>query len=507
MSISIYMKAAEKGVQERFLEIVKCIRRICSDCPVRLVYQPPIEVDLGTLRDIEIVSVPPSTASKDGDLSEAIAPSVSNDWTAVILSGPDPLDESLSHSFHSVPHATAFLTHLRTLGSNNDKRNELPMTLIHGEPKPTEPVLNPAVPEMSNRVFTGFVTIEDSERNTVFPIHTRGAEVTANIVKHVLHVRPFSPNVFLYPIVAMIEPTRRCNLACPLCPVGGKRTSRALDMPSDQYRRIIDQMKPFLIRLFLHNYGEPFLRGDIYQMIEYAKEEGIPDVEISTNGHFLDPNRLIDSDLDEIKISLDGITQEAYARYRRGGRLARVTENVRRLAEEKKNRKSSKPLVELQFIIMKHNQDQMEDFRDLAAQLGADRIRFKTFNVQMSGPEACQIGVEFLPTHPAYTRYQDTGGQSLKKHLEENQCKWPWEWVVVSTDGSVVPCCNDFDTHYSMGNLFKQSFDDVWFGARYNQFRKKILKAWRKIPICADCPVPSLSGLSFERVETMRRKI
>jgi hypothetical protein len=53
-----------------------------------------------------------------------------------------------------------------------------------------------------------------------------------------------------------------------------------------------------------------------------------------------------------------------------------------------------------------------------------------------------------------------------------------------------------------MGNVFEQPFHDIWFGAKYNQFRKTMLKKWRGIPLCTDCPVPSLADLSFERVES-----
>jgi len=236
-------------------------------------------------------------------------------------------------------------------------------------------------------------------------------------------------------------------------------------------------------------------------MIAFAKKEGIPNVNISSNGHVLDPSRLVDSGLDEIMISLDGITQETYATYRRGGRLERVVDNIRALDAEKRKRKTNKPLMELQFIIMKHNEAEMEGFRNLAAELGADRIRFKTFNLQMSGPGRCDTGVEFLPTDTEYSRYEDAQGQILKRHLEENRCRWPWERVVINTDGHVVPCCNDFDSQYSMGNVFREPFRDIWFGSKYNQFRKTILEGWPRIPLCTNCPVPNLTDLSFERME------
>jgi radical SAM protein with 4Fe4S-binding SPASM domain len=499
------MTKAERGSRERFVEIAKWIRRICPHDSVRLFYQPPDDVGLENLEDIEVQPVPIDIPLNRGAIPEAFVAGMSNGSPILLLWGPDPIGKSYGSSAESLPLARGFSSHLRlhTIGESPIKRP--PLTLIHVDPKPMEPSLNSPIPEEENSVFTGFVTPDRKDTDAIFPIHSRGAEVTANLVKNVLSNRPLSPQAFLYPLIAMIEPTRRCNLACPLCPVGGNRIHQTPDMPLDRFRKVIDELKPFLIRLFLHNYGEPFLHREIYQMIHYAKKEGIPDVEVSTNGHVLDSSRLIDSELDEIKISLDGITQETYANYRRGGRLEKVIENIRGLTREKRKRRSAKPLMELQFIIMRHNQDQMDGFRELATELEADRIRFKTFNVQMSGPEACQVGVEFLPTHPEYTRYQDKGGRLLKMDLEENHCKWPWEWVVINSDGHVVPCCNDFDSHYSMGNAFEGSFHDIWFGPRYNRFREDVLRKRSKIPLCAHCPVPSLDDLSFERGEGVKR--
>jgi radical SAM protein with 4Fe4S-binding SPASM domain len=123
----------------------------------------------------------------------------------------------------------------------------------------------------------------------------------------------------------------------------------------------------------------------------------------------------------------------------------------------------------------------------------------------MSGPEASEQGVGFLPTHIEYTRYEDSHGRVLKRHLRENRCKWPWERVVIGSQGHVVPCCNDFDHSYSMGNVFEQSFRDIWFGTQYNRFRKTVMEKLGKIPLCKRCPIPAQGNLSFERTEKMEQ--
>ncbi len=150
---------------------------------------------------------------------------------------------------------------------------------------------------------------------------------------------------------------------------------------------------------------------------------------------------------------------------------------------------------------MRHNEGEMDEFRHLAAGLGAERIRFKTFNLHMSGTDACDSGIEFLPAQAEHSRYTDSRGRTLKNHLTENYCKWPWERVVMNCDGQVVPCCNDFDSRFAMGDIFEQRFSDIWFGTRYNTLRRNVLERWRDIPLCVRCPVPDRVDLSFERFE------
>ena len=505
MSIFAYMKSAEEGFQEGFLQILRWIHKLNPQNPIELFFHPSVKVDFEGLGDISIHPVSSLPSQSRGQLPEALAARVSETSSGLILSGPDSINGSPMGTFDGSPNALAFSTRLQVRPNEGKGKEKSSFTLIHKDPRPTEPRLDPAIPQLERGIFTGFVTIGHGERHAIWPIHSRGAEVAANLIKNLLHGKPPLPNAFLYPVTAMIEPTRRCNLACPMCPVGSHRAYKAHDMSLEQFQKVIEAMAPFLIHLFLHNYGESFLHRDIYHMIGCAKEQGIPDVNVSTNGHFLDPSRLIDSGLDEIMISIDGTTQETYARYRRGGNLEKVIENVRALNGEKKRRQTEKPLIELQFIIMRHNEDEIDGFRRLAAELGADRMRFKTFNVRMSGPEACEMGTEFLPTRTEYTRYQDNRGRILKRPLAENRCKWPWEWVVISSDGQVVPCCYDFNSSHSMGSVFEESFDDIWFGSKYNRFRKSILTRWRKIPLCIECPVPNRSDLSFERVEMTER--
>ena len=74
-------------------------------------------------------------------------------------------------------------------------------------------------------------------------------------------------------------------------------------------------------------------------------------------------------------------------------------------------------------------------------------------------------------------------------------CTRPFEWFAVLDNGDVSPCCPPWIDGYRIGNLYKQSVDEVWNGEKAQAFRESILDGSFKY--CNKCPAhisnPSLS--------------
>jgi MoaA/NifB/PqqE/SkfB family radical SAM enzyme len=285
----------------------------------------------------------------------------------------------------------------------------------------------------------------------------------------------------------MLEPTSLCNLHCPLCAVGaGKLTRPQGHMPLERYRHIIDQMGPYLLHLTLWNQGEPFLHPRLIEMIRYAKARKMT-VLTSTNGHFLDDpetaERLVRSGLDDLIVSLDGISQQTYRGYRKGGDLNRVLRGVRTLVRARQKLGSPRPCIELQFLIMRHNEHEIEPFRVLAKRLGVDRISLKTLQV-----ETLQEARDYLPRRRSYRRYiLENGALRLRGNLGRH-CRWIWFCPVIDSDGTVCPCCFDKDHLIPLGNSFQdRPVAEIWQGPSYRSFRARIMAARERIPLCRNC--------------------
>ena len=292
------------------------------------------------------------------------------------------------------------------------------------------------------------------------------------------------------PVIAHIDPTSLCNLHCPLCPSGNGQLSRQrAKLDYDQFKTIVDKLPQTVRMILLWNQGEPFLVKDLVKMIKYAKHRG-KYVVTSTDGHFFrdsdTAHTIITSGIDEIIISLDGVDQESYAKYRIGGKIDRVFEGVKLLADAKEELGASQPCLHLQFILMKHNLSEKDKMIKIGKEIGADKLSFKTLQVTN-----WESGEEFLPDDPEFTRYEkgpsNGAYKTRKRKFFPNDCLRLWFSLVVNCDGRVSPCCFDKDGEFKLGNILEQSFDSIWRGNPYQNFRQKILDSRYELEMCRDC--------------------
>jgi radical SAM protein with 4Fe4S-binding SPASM domain len=290
-----------------------------------------------------------------------------------------------------------------------------------------------------------------------------------------------------YPISLSFEPTTSCNLRCPECPSGLRAFTRPTGMlQKDFFTETIDQLYSELLYLVFYFQGEPYLNPSFLDMVKYASGKGIYTA-TSTNAHYLNDSnarKTIESGLDRLIISIDGTTQQVYQQYRVGGNLNKVLEGARNVVKWKKELKSKTPFVVFQFLVVKPNEHQVEEIRQLARETGVDDVWLKTAQVYDYENDPNQL----IPTIEKYSRYRKTQGRTVAlKNKLQNHCWRLWHATVISWDGLVVPCCFDKDAENKLGDLKGKPFKQVWQNTEYKQFRKQILESRKNIEICANC--------------------
>ncbi|MDD5165962.1 MAG: radical SAM protein [Candidatus Omnitrophica bacterium] len=297
--------------------------------------------------------------------------------------------------------------------------------------------------------------------------------------------------LFGYPYWLVIDPCNYCDLSCPFCPTGQKREARTKKQLSFQdYKSIIDKLGPYLIHIDLVNWGEPLLNEKIFEMISYAKRYRA-DIKIDTNMNHLDEKgieKLILSGLDKIVVSIDGLSQESYAKYRIGGNFGLAMNNLKLLVKKRKELKKAKPYITWQFLVFRHNEHEVQEALRLGQNLGVDHV----------GITKAFIGEkDWMPLDPQYCNYD--ADKINDKDLTFNYfksdadalCNWPWEAVAINTNGSVSPCCSVEEEKDDFGNIFSLPFEDFWNKEKYqaarNYIRHKEHNAPNEENVCAGC--------------------
>jgi radical SAM protein with 4Fe4S-binding SPASM domain len=283
-----------------------------------------------------------------------------------------------------------------------------------------------------------------------------------------------------------IEPCSVCNLQCRECPSGNgnlKRQKGFMDLAL--FNKIIEENYRKLSYIILYFQGEPFLNPVFFDMIESSVAKNIYTIS-STNGHFLDrqnSEKTVKSGLDKLIISLDGADQKSYSEYRKGGDFQTVVKGISELTEARKKLKSKTPFIELQFLVSRYNEHQIEDIKKLSTGLHCDKLTFKS--LQINDLTKCS---DLLPLNQKYSRYlkNDDGTFRIKNKLK-NKCWRMWSSAVVTIEGNVVPCCFDKDANYTMGSVTEKSLKEIWNNDLYSNFRKKILSSRSETDICRNC--------------------
>lgn len=277
------------------------------------------------------------------------------------------------------------------------------------------------------------------------------------------------------PVTAMIEVSSRCNLRCPLCSVGRRSLSRWGDMPVAVFERIVGDLAPSVRRLALHNLGEPLLHAHLPELVRIAKRAGIAEVFLSTNLAVDAPNRVRDlarSGIDEIVCSIDSATGRTYDVYRVGGDFGVVRANLDVLREERRASPAAAPRVRLQFLLFRHNEGERAEFRALAAEYG---MGYEVKVASAPGEEDA-----WLPAEPGLRR--------ADREADHGWCQRPFQHTTILSDGTVVPCCKDADAKHPLGCAAETPFAEIWHGAAYRDFRRRITESKSSIPLCRECP-------------------
>lgn len=269
------------------------------------------------------------------------------------------------------------------------------------------------------------------------------------------------------PRIIDVELTNHCNLYCTMCPTGNGTAKREKGfMSAEVFDRIVLYCGTNNVAIRLIRWGEPMLHPHLFRFIRLAKSFGIK-VHMNTNGSLLDHDAIddiINSGLDSIKFSFQGVTQDEYEEVRQGGNFIQLCGWVKQLYT--KRGKGRHPYIQVGTTVSTKDEVAIKEFHK-----GMDKVS-----------DLCTVG-----------QTQDISNLSTSQpeagKTPTPTCPEVYDKLSINWDGSVSACCRDYDNLMIVGNMRKyQTIQEIWEGENILLIQETLAQNDHiRFPLCRRC--------------------
>jgi MoaA/NifB/PqqE/SkfB family radical SAM enzyme len=282
-----------------------------------------------------------------------------------------------------------------------------------------------------------------------------------------------------FPSQVMVDITEVCNLACIHCthpvfkesPVYKKRM-----LPPDLNKKMVDEVKQYGKNITKYirytSNGEPLVHPKSYEMILYAVTNSGTKVTLTTNGTLLKENRmqkLLDTGLHMIDVSIDAFTNNTYSKVRVNGDLNITKSNVLKLIDMK-NKNSSNTKIIVSFVEQNENSKEIKEFKKYWEENGADQVLIRSLHTN-SGSNLSGEDLSLANTNK-----------------KRRACLYPWERIILNAKGFLAFCPTDWYGKSELTDYRNSTIIETWTNKFYDELRKQHQNLKFSNNICKKCP-------------------
>jgi len=307
------------------------------------------------------------------------------------------------------------------------------------------------------------------------------------------------------PFLIQIFPVYACNFKCAYCIYSIKREkhgyiSKSTYMDLNLYKKAIDDLERFPKKLKMLRFagiGEPLLHPEIAEMIAYAKKKKIAEsVDIVTNGVLLTEElslRLVDSGLDRLRVSIQGISKEKYKEI--SGVLIDFNLFLKQLQYFYDHKKKTSVYIKIIDCALDNKREE-EIFYKL--------FEDKCDNIAIEHLTPTVHEIDYSKLRNDKTEMITQSGNKLE---DASICPQPFYMMQINPDGNVVPCCS-MEYPIVIGNLENEDLYHIWNGKYFNAFRLKLLDGVDKAnKVCSKCTLFKYGLFDEDRLEEHANKL
>ncbi len=329
----------------------------------------------------------------------------------------------------------------------------------------------------------------------------------------------------LIPLRYFLELTYRCNLNCPYCYIGEERNKQ--ELTTEEWKKVINQI-PFYGIITLVG-GEPFLRKDFDELLEYSCKKTLKKVHVVSNGILLDRDKIESFKKYKpilLSVSLDGYGETHDKNRGKGGIFDKIISNLEELKSQ-----APKQMIDIKTIVLENNLDDLVKLYKLC-----DKERFNFLSVSfLRNNHWKQNSVlqenfipEFAQNYPIELYFDIEHFKEVYKEIESlskksnvklrfapkfeymknplegiekffqtpsdkpvneiyKPCLYPYSDMMINPEGFVYPCLS-----LKIGNVKEKSLKDLFNDPKYCCFRKNLKASggtFGACQLCCECKI------------------
>lgn len=262
-----------------------------------------------------------------------------------------------------------------------------------------------------------------------------------------------------------VEITNICNKNCSFC---SKDNLPKKEMSIEEFKRVLDNIKPYTDYIYLHVKGEPLMHSKIKEIVNLCQKNNIH-INLTTNGTYLPKYKdVLENDIiRQINISFQSYTSDE---------IDDILDSVDDILDK------TKINVVYRFWALKEN-NLSDSNLDLINKIISHYKLNNSFLEEVINKQNIKIKERLYLNKEAIFNWPSEN----KDYLKESFCNGLKTHIGILSNGTVVPCCLDSSGIINLGNIFNESLDDIL----NKEVTKKIISNFKDnkcyMEICKKC--------------------
>jgi radical SAM protein with 4Fe4S-binding SPASM domain len=307
-----------------------------------------------------------------------------------------------------------------------------------------------------------------------------------------------SPNAKPSPYVPLViswNVTRKCNMKCSHCYINATTRELENELSTDDAKVLMDQISEVSRPLLILSGGEPLLRHDIFELIQYGSGKGFK-MGLGSNGSLIDnrvANELKKAGITTVSVSLDSNISDRHDDFRGvKGSWEKTINAIKALREEN-------ILVQVNTTVTQQNYGEIEDIMSLAERIGVENFHLfflvptgrgvKMTDISPNKYEnMIKLAFSKTNTHklnvrpscaPQFMRIAKDMGLDMRQWIRG--CIAGLYYCRVYPNGDITPCPY---LPLRLGNILEKKFSQIWFDSEVFRNLRDIKALKGKCGVC-----------------------